>query len=418
MEEYNEREMARMKKLIILCAALMIISSIPAAMAQITVDGNMSTGEWDDNWSFDQTNNATAAAEYDIYNTGDRLEIRQGAFGHPTSIWYAEDPKNDSFSSPGVFDQTMAQLGESSGADLKRIYGHYDQSTDTYYGLCTVYGIPGDLDGNGDIATNSSDLGDGLGDPDGPVDSGIGPDELWRIRISQVDASTVEIDVQDNNWSIVQGPLDYNDVLAKMYPSEDGVYEIAVYNVSDFWNISPCAPDLKVEVQSGGIKDGPGEDYATAFVHIPCPDIMITKYVKGMDDIWYDANTPAAGPVMANGSAVSWKYVIENIGDEPLMNVNVTDDQGVTVPGQQNTLDVGEIVEYFADGTVSDPCESYRNVGRVDGIGVLTGKPVWDTDPAHYVCEPYEVPVLTPIGLMGLIGVLGMIGIFGVKRRD
>ena len=407
-----------MKKLIILCAALMMISSIPAAMAQITVDGIMGTGEWDGNWSFGQTNNATAAAEYDIYNTGDRLEIRQGAFGHDTSIWYAEDPKNDSYSSPGVFDQTMAQLGESSGSDLKRIYGHYNQSTDTYYGLSTVYGIPGDLDGNGDIATNCSNFGDCLGDLDGPVDSGIGPYELWRIRISQQGASTVEIHVQDNNWSIVAGPLDYNDVLAKMDPTEGGVYEIAIYNVSDFWNISPCTPYLKVEVQSGGTIDGAGEDYATAFVRVPCPDIMITKYVKGMDSTWYDANTQATGPVMANGSVVSWKYVIENIGDEPLTNVVVTDDQGVTVTCPQNTLNVTETMICFADGTVPDPCESYRNEGRVDGIGVLTGKPVWDTDPAHYVCEPYEVPVLTPIGLMGLIGLLGMIGIFGVKRRD
>ncbi len=160
-----------------------------------------------------------------------------------------------------------------------------------------------------------------------------------------------------------------------------------------------------------------GEDIAVITFRIPDPDIDIVKYVQGMDGIWYDANTPATGPVMANGSAVSWRYVITNTGDEPLMNVVVTDDQGVIVPGQQNTLAVGEIVEYFADGTVPDPCESYRNVGRVDGIGAVTGLMVTDTDPAHYRCE-IPVPALTPTGLLGLIGVLGIIGIIGVKRRD
>ena len=260
-----------MRKLIILCAVLVMLSSIPAAMAQITVDGNMSTGEWDDNWAYGQTNNATAATEYDPGNLGDRLEIRQGAFGHNTNLWYAEDPKDDSYNSLfNTFDQTMAQLGESSGSDLERIYGHYDNSTDTLYGLCTVYGIPGDLDGNGDIGTNCDDYGDCLG-AEGPVDSGIGPYELWRIRISQPGKSTVEIHVQDNNWSIISGPLGYNDVVAKMYPSGDGVYETAINGASGLWNIDPYAPDIKIEVQSGGINDGPGEDYATALIHFPRP---------------------------------------------------------------------------------------------------------------------------------------------------
>ena len=405
-----------MRKLIILCIALMMIALMPAAMA-ITVDGHKSPGEWNDNWAFGQTNNATAAAQYDIYNTGDALEIRQGAFGHDTSIWYATDPKNDSYNSAtGNFDQTMAQLGESSGSDLKSIYGYYDPTTDTYYGLCSVYGIPGDLDANGNIGTNCDNFGDCLGDPDGPVDSGLGPDEVWRIKISQQGASTVEIRCLDNNWTIFSGPLDYNDVVAKMDPSEAGVYEIAVNNVSELWNISPCAPDLKVEVQSGGIIDGPGEDYATAFVHIPCPEIDIEKYVQDINGNWLDADNPR-GPELVNGTTADWKYVVTNTGDEPLENIVVTDDILGLITCPPTTLDVGESTTCFKSDSIPDDCPDYENWATVEGDGVVSGITVTDEDPAHYYCRP-DVPALTPAGLMALIGILGMIGIVGLKRRD
>ena len=408
-----------MRKLIILCAVLLMLSSIPAAMAQITVDGSKGIGEWDDNWAFAQTNNATAAAEYDIYNTGHRFEGRQGAYGHDTSIWVAEDPKHDSYNSvTDDFDQTMALLGENSGSDLQRIYGHYDPATDTLYGLSTVYGIPGDLDGNEDIGTNCVDYGDCLGDI-GPAGSGIGNYELWRIRISQPGqpgTSTVEIHVQNNNWIIASGPLNYDDVVAKMLPSADGVFEIAIYNVSELWNIGPCASDLKIEVQGGGQIDGPGEDYTTAFVHFPCPDIDIEKYVQDINGDWLDADNPR-GPELVNGTTADWKYVVTNTGDEPLENIVVTDDILGLITCPPTTLDVGESTTCFESDSIPDDCPDYKNWATVEGVGVVSGITVTDEDPAHYYCRP-DVPALTPAGLMALIGILGMIGIVGLKRRD
>jgi uncharacterized repeat protein (TIGR01451 family) len=173
---------------------------------------------------------------------------------------------------------------------------------------------------------------------------------------------------------------------------------------------------IAVEANAGSSADGIGEDYATVFVCIPNPDIDIVKYVEGNDGVWYDANTPATGPVMANGSAVSWKYVVTNTGDEPLENVVVTDDQGVAVTCLQDTLDVGETMTCTATGTVTDPCVPYANMGYVEGVGVVSGIMVTDEDPAHYRCP--DVPALTPAGLMALIGILGMIGIVGMRRRD
>lgn len=246
-----------------------LIAAVPTASA-VTVDGIKGATEWNDNWAFGQTNNATAAGEYDINNLGDRLEIAQGAFDDFEGTWYAEDPKNDSSS---THDESMASEGESSGQDIMRIYGHYDAANDILYGMTTVYGIPGDLDGDGD--TNTSFENRDLNGTAGPAGLGLGDYELWRIRISQSGSPTVEIDVQNNNWTIISGPLSHTDVEAAFSPTTDGVYEIAIYNASDLWNFGPWlpCPDIKVEVQAGGVGDNPGEDTATAIVRFPCTEI-------------------------------------------------------------------------------------------------------------------------------------------------
>ena len=410
MEEYNEREMAEMRKSIILCVALMMIVSMPTAMAAITVDGYKQSGEWNEDWAFGQYEATTYIASGPF---GDRLVIRQGLYegAFETNLWYDIDPKNDS---GDLFSASMATLGESSGYDASKIYAYYDPINDTVYGLTEVYGIPGDLDGDGDVSAV------GPGDTEGatgPAGVGLGDNEYWRLKMIQ-DGTSTSVRLEDNDWTITGNGLTYDDVEARFTSDQtNSVYEISLRNISQHYTIEPGAV-LAMELIAGSSADIPGEDSATVFIQIPDPDIRIIKSVQGMGGIWYDANTPATGPVMANGSAVSWRYVITNTGDEPLVNVVVTDDQGVIVPGQQNTLAIGETVTYTADVTVPDPCVPYVNVGTVVGIGVVTGIPVEDTDPAHYVCKPVEVPVLTPAGLLGLIGLLGVIGIVGVKRRD
>lgn len=412
MEEYNEREMARMSKLIIFCVALMMILSMPTAMAEITVDGYKQSGEWNEDWAFGQYE-----ADSPPYNVngpfGDRLVVRQGLYegAFATNLWYDTDPKNDS---GDLFSAPMAvPPWESSGYDISRIYAHYDFMTDTVYGLTEVYGIPGDLDGDGDVSVG---LGDDGGTA-GPAGYGLGSEEYWNLKMIQ-DGITTSVKLQNNDWNVTENGLSYVDIKARFTSNQsNSVYEIALSNISQHYTIEPGTV-LAMQLLAGSSGDVPGEDSATVFIQMPNPDIRIVKYVQGMDGIWYDANTQATGPVMANGSAVSWKYVITNIGDEPLVNVVVTDDQGVIVPGQQDTLAIEETVTYTADGTVPSPCVSYKNVGYVEGFGVATGFKVTDTDPAHYVCKPVDVPALTPTGLLSLIGVLGMIGIFGVKRRD
>ena len=110
-----------------------------------------------------------------------------------------------------------------------------------------------------------------------------------------------------------------------------------------------------------------------------------------------DANTPAGGPVLTPGAAVTWTYVVTNPGTVPLSNVTVTDDNGT--PGNaaddfspafaggdtngNGLLDPGETWTYTASGTVGTT--DYCNVGTASGTNGTTATA---TDPACYRVPP------------------------------
>lgn len=387
---------------------------MPAAMA-VTVDGYKVLDEWSDDWAFCQTQ----GTGYDVNGPfGDRLVMYQ----NNAPFWFDIDPVQDAGT---AFNENLATVGpDESGSDIKTMYVRLDG--DTLYGLCEVYGKPGDLDGDGQIDSDPmmQDTAGNVG-PDGQT--GIGDAEYWEIRVIQ-GTSESRIWLQDNQWTVDNyggATLTTGDVYTYYTGDQpNSVYEISISNLGDRgFDFTPGA-QFELMVIAGAVGDVDpitggvlGEDISTIFVCIPDPEIEIVKYVQGNDGVWYDANTPATGPIMDNGSAVSWEYNVTNTGDEPLENVVVTDDQGVTVTCPKDTLDVGETMTCTATGTVPDPCVSYANMGDVEGFGVVSGIKVTDEDPAHYRCRP-DVPALTPAGLMALIGILGMIGIVGLRRRD
>ena len=108
-------------------------------------------------------------------------------------------------------------------------------------------------------------------------------------------------------------------------------------------------------------------------------DIAIVKLVNGED-----ANTPAGGPVLTPGAAVTWTYVVTNPGTVPLSNVVVVDDNGTPgntaddflaafTGGDTNNnglLDPGETWTYTASGTVGTT--DYCNVGTASGTSGTT----------------------------------------------
>jgi hypothetical protein len=117
---------------------------------------------------------------------------------------------------------------------------------------------------------------------------------------------------------------------------------------------------------------------AACYVALVTPVIAVVKSVNGED-----ANTPASGPVLTSGAAVTWTYSVANPGMMPLANVTVTDDNGTGdtaddflatfTSGDTNgdgLLDPGENWTYSATGTVG--ALQYCNVATASGTNGTT----------------------------------------------
>jgi uncharacterized repeat protein (TIGR01451 family) len=93
-----------------------------------------------------------------------------------------------------------------------------------------------------------------------------------------------------------------------------------------------------------------------------------------------DADLPP-GPVLAVGDPVSWTYEVTNLGADPLVNVAVTDDRGVTVTCPGTTLASGESMICTANGVAV--AGQYTNVGTATADDP-TPNQVSASDPSHY----------------------------------
>ncbi|MHC4671844.1 MAG: DUF7507 domain-containing protein, partial [Planctomycetota bacterium] len=105
------------------------------------------------------------------------------------------------------------------------------------------------------------------------------------------------------------------------------------------------------------------------------PDIHLEKATNG-----HDADAPP-GPQITAGDPVTWTYVVSNIGDVPLHNVAVTDNQLGPVSCPKSTLAVGESMTCTAGGTAV--AGQYSNLGTAEGTAP-DGTVVTDDDPSHY----------------------------------
>jgi len=314
------------------------------------------------------------------------MVIYQNDLTDPDAPWYDDDPMRDSGT---LFSDNMATVGpDESGYDLNEIYAHYDIASDTLYGMATVYGLPGDLDGDGSISSLVSN-GDTVGPVTGQPINGIGVGEQFSITLTQGSKSLL-ITVSGNDWTV--SPLSGTfpgfseaNVYAANSQAGNAVYEIAVSGIAAHFNLVP-GEDLEVRVIAGGNLDIPGEDQASIFVAIPNPEIDIEKATNGVD-----ADNPT-GPVLQPGDDVTWTYVVTNTGNVPLEDVVVTDNKLGTISNivdqgnGDNILDIDEVWTYEANGTAE--CGQYANIADV--VGYYDVIPVTDEDPSHYIvrCEP------------------------------
>ncbi|WMW22675.1 hypothetical protein RE476_02325 [Methanolobus mangrovi] len=365
-----------MNRLHVMFGILIILFSVPSAAA-ISVDGVRGVGEWDEGWAFAQTE----GTGYDSNGPfGDKMVIFQDG------NWYDEDPLTDSGTN---FDESMATAGPAeSGYDLRGFYARYDPVGDVLYGMSTVYGLPGDLDGDTSISSVIAN-GDTAGAVTARPITGIGAGEQFSIVLTQ-DTQSVLILVTNNDVTVAilngafPGFTEAN-VVAANSQAGDAVYEISIAGLSNYFDLSG-GEEFEVEITAGGNLDIPGEDRALIFIAVPNPDIDIEKATNG-----FDADNPT-GPELQPGDDVTWTYVVTNMGDVPLENVAVTDNilgviTNIIDKGNgDDILDIGEIWTYEATGTAE--CGQYANVADVVGYyGVI---PVTDEDPSHYIvrCEP------------------------------
>jgi hypothetical protein len=107
----------------------------------------------------------------------------------------------------------------------------------------------------------------------------------------------------------------------------------------------------------------------------PGPAINLEKFVNGAD-----ADFPP-GPTIPVGATVTWEFLVENVGTEPLTDVVVTDSSGATVSCPHTSLEPQEVMTCILGGTAR-ACEQH-NVGRVVAYGPGFTE-VSDEDYAYY----------------------------------
>ena len=96
-----------------------------------------------------------------------------------------------------------------------------------------------------------------------------------------------------------------------------------------------------------------------------------------------DADTPT-GPVVQVGDPVTWMYIVTNVGNVPLTNIEITDDRLGAICLREGPLAPGDTVMCSALGTAT--AGQYANVGRADGTAP-DGTVYTDEDPSHYYGE-------------------------------
>jgi len=123
---------------------------------------------------------------------------------------------------------------------------------------------------------------------------------------------------------------------------------------------------------AGGLTGLPVEAEDTWSIEVEVPDAAVT--------IVKDAVDHEAGDPVTVGSSLTWIYTVVNTGGQPLGDLVVVDDQGVSVTCPATTLAVAASMECTGTGPVGSGT-FYRNLGTVTGVGAWSGTPVADEDP-------------------------------------
>ena len=117
------------------------------------------------------------------------------------------------------------------------------------------------------------------------------------------------------------------------------------------------------------------------------PSIDIEKDTNGVQ-----ADT-SPGPAITPGDTVTWTYVVENTGNTALNNVNVTDNQGVTIICDldgDGTFESNNTINFLLpNASVTCEATGTATAGQYANTGTVTGDPVLP-NPANCECDPAD----------------------------
>jgi len=215
-------------------------------------------------------------------------------------------------------------------------------------------------------------------DADLPPGPGVtaGSTVTWTYIITNTDSRPLtDISVTDDRGVIVTCPDTTLDAGFSMTCTGSGVATAGQY--ANIGTVTATMSDASIATDSD-----PSHYFGQA-----TPTVTIEKRTNGID-----ADTPP-GPYLAIGSAVTWTYVITNVGAEGLENIVVADDQGVTVDCPAMTLAAGASMICTASGVVQ--AGQYVNSGSVTATQSVSMTAVAASDLAHYYGQGLRLTKLT-----------------------
>ena len=141
------------------------------------------------------------------------------------------------------------------------------------------------------------------------------------------------------------------------------------------------------------VADSSGQYFVDFGLFTPKAGATLKKYTNGWDAQGATGTTAPTGPedatnnpVVAAGASITWTYVVSNAGNTELIDVVVTDDQGVKVGCPATTVPVGGSMTCNAEGVAV--AGQYANVGTLTSNSETSPNKVGPlaeaSDPSHY----------------------------------
>lgn len=191
----------------------------------------------------------------------------------------------------------------------------------------------------------------------------------WEYRVTNTgDQPIGKLRVTDDQGVVVTCPLEELPVGASMVCTGSGT----VGEGDSYTNVGTVSG-------SSTLTEEPveAEDEWSVEIEEAVPGLSI---VKG-------SSTVVDGSIVDAATEVSWNYTVTNTGNERIVDLVVTDDQGVEVSCPVTALGVGDSVTCTGTGTIGN-VGTYTNIGTASGEGEESGDPTESSDDWTVTVEP------------------------------